>query len=321
MKPLGQLLENGSMAVVGAGVMGHGIAQTFALAGCRVYLYDVEQEVLDHALRGMGSNLETFAEEGLIRDLEVEEILSRVNPTLDLEEAVTRVDFVVEAAPEDMALKAELFRRMGEAAPAHAVLASNTSMLPISGFGANARGRHRQVITHWFNPPHIVPVVEVVRGEETSEKTLAFTMAVLEAVGKRPVRVEKEIPGFLVNRIQTAMFREVLSLLEQGVASVEDLDRAVKGSFGLRLGVIGVLETMDMAGLDLMLKGTSHLYRFIDNAREAQQVLREKVERGDLGVKTGRGFYDYEKAGPGSAEDNVRARDRKLIRLLKTLHG
>jgi len=316
-----ELIESGRMAVVGAGLMGHGIAQVFARAGCIVGLYDVDQGALEQAIRSIRSNLKTFVEEGLIRDPEVESILSRIHPTLDLQEAVRGVDFVVEAAPEDMEVKRDLFRRIGEAAPAHAVLASNTSMLPISRFGTDAAGKDRQVITHWFNPPHIVPVVEVVRGEETSEKTLRLTIDLLEAVGKTAVRVEKEIPGFLVNRIQTAMFREVLSLLEQDVASVEDLDKAVKGSFGLRLGVIGVLETMDMAGLDLMLKGTSHLYRFIDNAREPQNVLLKKVENGDLGIKTGRGFYNYGLAEQGGSIDNIKERDRKLLRLLSALEA
>ncbi len=321
MKNTRELIESGRMAVVGAGLMGHGIAQVFARAGCIVGLYDVDQGALEQAIRSIRSNLKTFVEEGLIRDPEVESILSRIHPTLDLQEAVRGVDFVVEAAPEDMEVKRDLFRRIGEAAPAHAVLASNTSMLPISRFGTDAAGKDRQVITHWFNPPHIVPVVEVVRGEETSEKTLRLTIDLLEAVGKTAVRVEKEIPGFLVNRIQTAMFREVLSLLEQDVASVEDLDKAVKGSFGLRLGVIGVLETMDMAGLDLMLKGTSHLYRFIDNAREPQNVLLKKVENGDLGIKTGRGFYNYGLAEQGGSIDNIKERDRKLLRLLSALEA
>lgn len=319
MKNIGELIKSGRMAVVGAGLMGHGIAQVFARAGCIVGLYDVDQGALDQALRSIRSNLETFVEEGLIREPEVESILSRIHPTLDLQETVRGVDFVVEAAPEDMEVKRDLFRRIGEAAPAHAVLASNTSMLPISRFGTDAAGKDRQLIAHWFNPPHIVPVVEVVRGEETSEKTLRLTIDLLKAVGKTAVRVEKEIPGFLVNRIQTAMFREVLSLLEQNVASVEDLDKAVKGSFGLRLGVIGVLETMDMAGLDLMLKGTSHLYRFINNAREPQNVLVKKVENGDLGIKTGRGFYNYGLAEQGGSLDNIKERDRKLLRLLNAL--
>ncbi len=319
MKNIRELLESGRMAVVGAGLMGHGIAQVFARAGCIAGLYDVDQGALEQALRSIRSNLETFVEEGLIKDSEVDSILSRIHPTLDLQEAVQGVDFVVEAAPEDMEVKRDLFRRIGEAAPAHAVLASNTSMLPVSRFGNDAAGKDRQVITHWFNPPHIVPVVEVVRGEETSEKTLRLTIDLLKAVGKTAVRVEKEIPGFLVNRIQTAMFREVLSLLEQNVASVEDLDKAVKGSFGLRLGVIGVLETMDMAGLDLMLKGTSHLYRFIDNAREPHKVLLKKVEKGDLGIKTGRGFYNYGPAEQGGSIDNIKERDRKLLRLLNAL--
>jgi 3-hydroxybutyryl-CoA dehydrogenase len=162
--------------------------------------------------------------------------------------------------------------------------------------------------------------VEIVLGKYTSEETFQCTFQILKKIGKQPVKVLKEIPGFLVNRIQTAMFREVLSLLEQKIASPEDLDRAVRDSFGLRLGVIGVLETMDMAGLDLMYKGTRHLYKFIDNSVEPQRVLKEKVDKGDLGVKTGKGFFSYESGSASTeSESKVKKRDKKLLEILKVL--
>ncbi len=306
------------MAVIGAGLMGHGIAQVFARSGSPVALYDVGEDLLHQALRNIQRNLETFVGEGLETREGAEGVLSRVRPVPDLREAVRDADLVVEAAPEDPGLKKELFTRLDAAAPEGAVLASNTSMLSISEFGSACRRGDRLVVTHWFNPPHIVPVVEVVAGDRTSDETVERTVALLKAAGKEPVRVRREIPGFLVNRIQTAMFREVLALLEQGVASAEDIDTAIKGSFGLRLGVVGVLETMDMAGLDLMLKGTTHLYRYIESRNQPQRILEEKVAQGELGVKTGKGFYNYDaRKAHDDSRDPVEARDRKLLRLLK----
>ena len=157
-------------------------------------------------------------------------------------------------------------------------------------------------------------------GKETSEETFSFTFDLLKKIGKQPVKVLKEIPGFLINRIQTAMFREVLSLLEQGVASPEDLDSAVKGSFGLRLGVMGVLETMDLAGLDLMLKGTDYLYKYLDNSTKPHSVLREKVNHNHLGAKTGEGFFSYPmESTETDGKSPIKERDKKLLAILEAV--
>lgn len=300
--------------------MGHGIAQTFAQKGYLVSVYDLNKDILDQAFHNIKSNLDTFVEVGLENEVRVGEILSHLTMTTELDHAVGDADFVIEAAPEDLDLKRDLFKDIDKYTPDHTILASNTSMLPISEFGSQAVKKDKLIITHWFNPPHIVPVVEVVLGNETSEETFQRTFQVLNKIGKQPVRVLKEIPGFLVNRIQTAMFREVLSLLEQKVASPEDLDNAVRGSFGFRLGVVGVLETMDMAGLDLMYKGTKHLYKFIDNSVEPQSVLKEKIDKGELGLKTGKGFFSYG-SGPSSEQSDLKLkkRDKKLLEILKAL--
>jgi len=308
------------IAVVGAGLMGHGIAQAFAQKGYPVNVYDMSKDILDQARDNIKSNLSTFVEAGFEDEAGIEEILSRLTLTTKLDHAVGGTDFVIEAAPEDLDLKRSLLKNLDKYSPDHAILASNTSMLPISEFGSLAAKKDRLIITHWFNPPHIVPLVEIVLGKDTSEETFQRTYQILEKIGKQPVKLFKEIPGFLVNRIQTAMFREVLSLLEQKIASLEDLDRAVKGSFGFRLGVIGVLETMDMAGLDLMYKGTKYLYKFIDNSVEPQRVLKEKVDKGDLGVKTGKGFFSYESGSSSDkSESSLKKRDKKLLEILKVL--
>ena len=308
------------IAVVGAGLMGHGIAQAFAQKGYSVSVYDLNDSILDQAFHNIKSNLNTFVEVGVENEVRVGEILSNLTMTTELDHAVGEADFVIEAAPEDLNLKRGLFKNIDKYTPDHTILASNTSMLPISEFGSQAVKKNKLIITHWFNPPHIVPLVEIVSGKDTSEETFKITFQLLTKIGKQPVKVMNEIPGFLVNRIQTAMFREVLSLLEQNVASPEDLDKAVRGSFGFRLGVIGVLETMDMAGLDLMYKGTKYLYKFIDNSVEPQRVLKEKVDKGDLGVKTGKGFFSYESGSSSDkSESSLKKRDKKLLEILKVL--
>ncbi len=316
---MGELMK---VAVIGAGIMGHGIAQNFARYGYKTCLYDINGDILKRAYENIRSSLETFVAAGMEKAEAVDGILSRISLTTSMSEAVEGADFIMEAAPEDFDLKTEIFKKIDAHAHERAILASNTSMLSISGFGRGVKKKENLIITHWFNPPHIVPVVEIVMGDHTSPETFTRTRDLLSSIGKEPVKVQKEIPGFLVNRIQTAMFREVLSLLEQGVASPKDLDTAVKGSFGFRLGVIGVLETMDLAGLDLMYKGTKHLYPKIDRSLEPQGVLSEKVENGDFGAKTGKGFFSYDTAnGSADVDSSIKKRDEMLLRMLKLLRG
>jgi len=197
-------------------------------------------------------------------------------------------------------------------------LASNTSTLPIPEIGKKVKRKERLIITHWFNPPHIVPTVEVVPGERTSKEVTEMTLGLLRKIGKRPIKILKEIPGFLINRIQTAMFREILSLLERGVATPEDIDAGVKGSFGFRLAVLGPLQTMDMGGLDLMYRGMRYLYPLIDRSVDVQKILGEKVERDELGLKTGKGFFQYEQEEALALARHSKERDKKLLHLLKT---
>ena len=308
------------IAVIGAGLMGHGIAQAFAQKGWSVGLFDLSDALLDRAVQGVRENLATFVEIGLESQSGAAQALGRITPSTDLAAAAQGAELVMEAAPEDLDLKRSLFKQIDDVAEPGAILASNTSMLPISDFGSEVADPGRLVITHWFNPPHIVPVVEVVSGRSTRDQTRDRVFAILEEIGKTPVVVRREVPGFLVNRIQTAMFREVLSLLESGVASAGDIDKAVQGSFGLRLSVQGVLRTMDLAGLDLMLKGCSYLFGEIASNTDAPQILKDKVSLGDLGAKSGRGFFSYDQA-PGGAGSPARERDKALLRILKALDG
>jgi 3-hydroxybutyryl-CoA dehydrogenase len=313
------LREIKQITVVGAGLMGHGIAQSFAQKTYPVTLYDLNDSILKRALSQIRSNLETFVEVGLETEENIEKVLSQIRVSIDLREAVKEAHLVIDAAPEDLMLKRNLFGELDRYCLEDAILASNTSTLPIYEIGREVKRKERLVITHWFNPPHIIPAIEVVPGEETSIEVLEMTLGLLRKIGKKPIRILKEIPGFLINRIQTAMFREILSLLEQGIATPEDIDAGVKGSFGIRLAVIGPLQTMDMGGLDLIHKGMKYLYPFIDRSVDVQEILREKVERGELGLKTGKGFFEYEEKKALALSRHSKERDKKLLYLLKTL--
>jgi len=316
-----KLEEIHRISVLGAGLMGHGIAQSYLMGGYPVMLYDVGRPILDRAKVYIGQNLKVFSEFGLIDKSEIEPCLDRLTTTTDLQAAVERAHFVVEAAPEDLALKQELFQQIESFCSENAILASNTSSLTLADIGVRVKKRDRLVTTHWFNPPHLVPTVEVVRSPWTSDETMDTTYALLAKLKKMPVRINKEIPGFVVNRIQMAMIREVLSIYDQGVASAEDIDKAVKGSIGFRLASIGPLLTVDLAGINLWLRVCENLFPIIDSSTAPPEALRKLAAQGYDGVKSGKGFYDYSVAlSQGSLDETVQRRDREFLQRLKNLY-
>jgi len=302
------------VGVVGAGTMGHGIAQVFAQAGYPVALMSRRETTLRQALEGVKLNLMRFAEHKLVQEEEIEAILSRIESSVNLEKAMSDVDFVVEAVPEDMEAKKEVFQSLDSICPEHAILASNTSGLSITKIGSATRRPEKVVGTHFWNPPHIMPLVEVVKGASTSDETFQTTFELMERAGKVPAKVLKDIPGFIGNRIQHAMWREVFSLLDKEVATAEDIDKVVKLTFGARLPIIGPLETADLNGVDLTLKVQSYLLKYIDRSTEPAEILKKMVEKGNFGIKTGKGFYTWTKE---KSEKAIARRDDKLIKLLK----
>ena len=305
------------ISVIGSGVMGHGIGQTFALGGYAVTLNDVSDEILDRALRQIRKNLDTFIEFGIATDRNARGALSRIKGTTGLKDAVKDSDFIVEALPEVMELKKRVLKDLDAFSPSHAIIASNTSGLSLTEMASGIKRQDQAVIAHWWNPPHIIPVVEVVKGQYTSDQTVDLIYRLLEAIGKKPVRIAREVPGFLGNRLQFALYREALSCLKEGVATAEDIDLAVKGTFGFRLPTLGPLETSDFGGLDTFLNICQYLFRELDRSTGAPDVLKEKVEAGKLGVKSGEGFYAY----PGErAQKKITERDRQFLQRLKCLY-
>jgi 3-hydroxyacyl-CoA dehydrogenase len=298
--------------------MGHGMAQVFAKAGCRVKMLDVSADVLDQAIARIRFNLNAMANNGLQEPGDIDGIMSRIEPTTGLKEAVEDADFVTEAVTENLDVKVKLFGSLASMAPRHTILASNTSMLKISDIGKQVASRERLITTHWFNPSHLIPVVEVVKGEETSQDTVEWTVDFLKKMGKEPVRVLKEVPGHLVNRIQFALNREVLSLIEKGVATPEEIDKGIALSFALRLIASGAVKTMDINGLDLFYYGMRDLYQSLDNSSAPQDILRQKVQKGEVGRRSGKGFYEYAVDGPLTSLEIER--DDGLMKLLNWLY-
>jgi 3-hydroxybutyryl-CoA dehydrogenase len=285
-----ELIER--IAVIGAGLMGHGIAQAFASAGYQVSLTDVSEEKLQQALKSIEGNLRMLVTFGVLSPERVAAVLGNVVPNLTLREAASNVDLVIESVFENLELKQSLFRELDAVCPEHTILGSNSSAIMPSRLAQVTRRPEKVVGIHFFNPPYLVPLVEVVTTEKTPEAIVDTAIAVLRKLGKQPAVVRKESPGFLANRLQAALFREALSLVSRGVATPEDVDHAIKHGLSRRWRVAGVFGLFDLAGLDTVLSVASFISD-LESSHDIPLLLREKVERGELGVKSGRGFYEW----------------------------
>ena len=223
----------------------------------------------------------------------LEATLSRITTTTHLKEAVKDADFVTEAVPDDAEVKTKLFGDLDVLCPEHTIFASNTATLILRDFTARCKRKDRVLTTHLINPPHIVPLVEIAHNEDTSDETVELIYALLKKVKKVPVKIMKETPGFIINYVQYGLIRQVWSLWQQGIASPEDIDTVVKASFGFRLAAIGPLETCDLGGLHIWYAAASQLFKIINNDREPPEELKKMVEAGELGLKSGKGFFNY----------------------------
>ena len=301
------------VAVIGAGIMGEGIALSFAAAGLSVRLADQDRHILNNSLTRMGAHLKLLAEFGLLEDTPAR-VRSRIKTFLssDLDRAVRGCTFIVECIPEILALKRELFSRLDDC-DGGTILSSNTSSFTVSEISRGMRTPGRVVGTHFFMPAHIVPLVEVHRGKDTGNAVVETTRDLMLRIGKKPVLVGKEIPGFIVNRIQAAIAREANYLMEQGVVTPDDFDMAARSSYGFRLASLGPLAQADINGLDTVLRGNTHIYKSLCNATEPSPVIADKVKKGELGLKSGRGYYDYR----GKSQEQITEEiERNLLKQL-----
>lgn len=304
------------MAMIGLGTMGHGIALSHAVAGCTVRGYDALGSMRDSTLERIGANLDQLAGAGVIDAEAIEPALQRITICDSEGSAVDGADLVVEAISEDLDLKQQLLSRIEAAVRPDTILASNTSTFTMSQMGVGLRRPGRALNTHWFNPPHIVPVVEVVPAPRTEEGTTQTVLALLRRLGKVAVRLRQEIPGFIVNRVQIAMAREVIDLWSRGVASAEDIDAAIRGSMGFRLAALGPMRIADCGGLDIWSKVYGELVREIRSDQEVPERISDLVGQGHYGVKTGKGIFDYT---PESIEQLLKERDHRFLALARLL--
>lgn len=279
--------------VMGAGLMGSGIAQVSAQAGYIVTMCDISQEALDKALRNIRWSVEKFAEKGVIKESPAE-VLGRITPTLKPEDA-SDADLAIEAVFENIDLKKEVFRNLDTVLPEHAILASNTSAIPITTLASVTNRRDRVLGLHFFSPVPMMQAVEVIRAMTTSDETFEKARNFVISLGKEPILVHRDIPGFLINRINFCASLEAMRLVEAGIASVEDIDKGLRLASGRRMGIF---ETGDMVGLDVTYGALMAMYEETKDPRwYPPAILRRKIQLGHLGRKTGRGWYIYDAEG------------------------
>lgn len=294
------------IAVIGAGLMGHGIAQVFAAHGHPVAIYDVVPAALAAVPERVRANLRALGQPEAAAELIVLQD--------SLRRAVADASLVVEAAIEKLPIKQEIFAELAALTSADCILASNTSVLPITAIAAKVADAGRVLGTHWWNPPFLVPLVEVIQAERTEEKYIERCMALLQRVGKTAVHVKRDVPGFVGNRLQHALWREAISIVNAGICDAATVDLVVKNSFGIRLPVLGPLENADLVGLDLTLDIHNVILRDLEASPEPSPILRQFVSEQKLGMKSGTGFYRW----TPEAAQQVRER---LTRHLRNVTG
>ena len=306
------------IGVLGAGLMGHGIAQVFASAGYRVSIFDADTAALDQAKERISANFDVFIRLKLATAADRDACLDLVAVSKDLPALCDGPQVIIEAISENMDVKKKIYGELEQYVPSDTILTSNTSALSITDISAALRHKGRFMGTHFWNPPHIIPCVEVIKGASTSEEDFDAVYALLEKAGKVPVRVLKDVPGFLGNRLQHAMWREAISLRENEIASAEDIDKVVKYGFGIRMSFIGPLETADLAGLALTRDIHEYLFPYLESSREPSPVLDALVSDGATGVKAGRGFYDWT---PEKIQEMIQKRDSVFLRIIHEIIG
>ncbi len=295
--------------------MGHGAAQLFAQAGKNVKIRARRESSLEDARELMTNSLKIMVEKEILTENDMNQTLASITYTTDLHEAIEGADFIFESIPEDLEKKLDTYEIIENSVSDETIISSNTSTFPLEELTQKAKHPERFVITHFFNPPQLVPIVEIVKGEKTEESVVETTYDLMKEIGKSPVVLKKEISGFIVNRVQVAMLREAFHLMEEGVATAEDIDIAMKGSMGFKWAFCGPMESQDLAGLQTTQAMAGKILEDLSNTREVPSFLKEMVENEQLGIRTNQGFYQYEDHG----EQAIHTRDDHFLDLLKLL--
>ena len=288
-----QATEIKNICNLGTGTMGHGTAVMFAKAGYNVRMYGRTPESIEKGFKGIRAALKTYQDHQLISAADAPAVLARIKGVTSLEEAAENADFVIESVAEELAVKHAVFAKLDKLCPAHTIFATNTSGLSPSDVAEAVARKDKFVVAHFWNPPHLVPLVEVVPGKHTDPATVETTWKLMELIGKKPVALKKEALGFIGNRLQLALLREALYIVEQGIATPEAVDTTVKYSLGRRLSTTGPLESADLGGLDIFYNISGYLLKDLCNDPGVPAMLADAKAKGDLGSKTGKGIYDW----------------------------
>ncbi len=300
-----------NISIFGAGLMGTGLAQVFASNNSLNVTVFSRRGEASGVKEKVEANLNLMMENEIISCDEIKDILGRITVTDDMAIASKDADFIVECIPENMVLKQNLFRDLEKLCRQDTIFATNTSVMSITEIAEKAENKARIIGTHFWNPPFLIPLVEVVKAKDTAENVMDETINLLKMVGKHPVRVNKDVPGFVANRLQHALWREAISIVERGIADAATVDESIRYGFGLRLPILAPLETADMVGTDLTLAIHDYILKHLENSTEPSPLLKEKVAKGDLGFKTGKGFQEWSK------EEAQQSRRRLMEYLIK----
>jgi len=298
-----------SIAVIGSGLMGHGIAQIFASHGHSVSIMDQDEARLHQALEHVEQNLDTMREHAISFDDDNSTILSRIETHTDMALACEGKDFVFEAVFEDMALKQSIFAELDSICLPETILCSNTSVMSITEIASKSVNRERIVGTHFWNPPYLIPLVEVVKADDSSQEVIDKTYDLLKSVGKKAVKVNRDVPGFVGNRLQHALWREAFAIIDEGICDAETVDEVIKSGPGLRWPILGPMENADMVGLDLSKAIHDYILPHINADPTPSKTLLELVDKGDLGFKSGQGFQTW-------SEEDIDASRKQLSNYL-----
>ena len=298
------------ITLLGAGMIGNGLALHFAKAGYEITLYSRTQQTIDKAIESTRSNLSLLLQKPADSN-EIEKIVGRIKTTTDLKKSVANSPIIIESVAENLKIKQDLFKELDEICPRETILATNTSVISISEIASQSKNRSRILGTHFWFPPYLIPLVEVIKGKDTSDEVMELTYQFMKKAGKHPIRCMKDVPGFVANRLQHALWREAISIVEHGIADAATVDEAIKNSIGIRLAVLGPVENADMVGLDLTLAIHNTVLKDLEASPNPSPLLQEKVKKGELGFKSGKGFYDK-----WTQEDITRVRSNLLKYLI-----